>query len=248
MLATIALAIVAQTAPAATASPPKEIIEVHSRALCTTMEQRVRPALVGLMQNDTLIDSSERALSTVGADKIKGGSTSHGEPSVGFVVSGLLHNIRTVDEILDAPAHFPLSPATNDERTADDVKAQLLTILSRQKMVLNAISGTFATAQLGDMRSEFPLSNPIVGPSTSTSIPGVDSSASLFGAAGINDPHVINMAALLDSDLLGMTIYDHLSRLIAEHQAVSRVIEAHAADTIVHAFAGCSPSSPQSAP
>ena len=62
--------VAAQTAPPSPLPLP-EIGRTHSKGLCTTVRDRVAPAVLGLMKTDELIGAGHRALIKSGKDEIQ---------------------------------------------------------------------------------------------------------------------------------------------------------------------------------
>lgn len=161
------LAALALSSPAPSASPLKQIIEVHAQStLCATLHQTVAPALAGLMKDDSVIDLGQRAL----------GHLTHGGGDMDRLQMenaslALVHNLKIVDDLLADAKKFPASPKTDDERTASRIKADLESIVSWQKDRLNVIYGTMDSYALGEMQTGFPLFNPTVGPNSDDLVP-----------------------------------------------------------------------------
>lgn len=232
--------------PAPSASPLKQIIEVRSRQFCTTLVQRVEPAIAGLIKNDALIEHGRGGLLRTGADATAG-SAAVGMDKLGIrnVALAMTHNIAVIDGILDDPARFPKTPSSADERAADGIKMQLLNIAARQQLVVNAMLGTVETTAMGAMKGDLPVGNPTAHARSQnpTAISGPGAPAGDL-STGLEDPHTLSVSALMNSDIAGRTIYDKLAALIARHQAVSESVEATAADAVVAAAASCRGASP----
>lgn len=71
-----------------------------------------------------------------------------------YVVSALVHNIKALDDVLNAPLVFKETPTTDDARRAAGLKAQVQAIEDKQKAALNAIGGLVDTEAMGDARYE----------------------------------------------------------------------------------------------
>lgn len=233
-------------APSPSASPPKVIIEVRSREFCSTLVQRVEPAIAGLIKNDALIEHGRGGLLRTGAD-VTAGSAAANMDKLGIrnVALAMTHNIQTIDGILDDPARFPKAPSTDDQRAADGIKTQLLNIAARQQVVVNAMMGTVETTAMGEMKGDLPSGNPTAHSQTvnPTAVTGPGTPSGDL-STGLEDPHEINLPALMNSDIAGNTIYDKLAALIAQHQVVTRSVENTAADSVVKAAASCRGATP----
>jgi hypothetical protein len=227
--------------PQPSASPLKQIIEVRSRAVCQTLTERVEPAIVGLMKNNQIVEEGRRGLKKTAAD-----ATSHASQTIDFlalsnIALALNRNLATIDTILGNPAAFSPQPKTDDERTAADIKAKLLDLVQRQKLVVNALYGIVETRNMAEMQTEFGEHNLTSNPARQQFGPPF---TLLLAQAGLQNPVTINPAQLMDQDLIGITIYDTLANLIAVHQRESASVENSAATAIASAVAGCRTASP----
>jgi hypothetical protein len=240
-----ALALVAATAApsaAPTASPLKVIIRVHSRALCSTLTQRIAPAVAGLMKDDEVIALGQKGVAKMGADATAHASTRIDALGIENVVQAIVRNTEQIDDILDSPENFSLDPKSDDDRTADAIKAQLLVVLTRQKVVLNALNGLIQTEDLGRMQTEG-LSGIPSATSKSTYGP-TESEQSALQAAGLGvDPHEID-TRMLNSDLAGMTPYGRLATVLKRYDVHTAEIEAVAAVGITQVASACGGTTP----
>jgi hypothetical protein len=238
----------ASPSPAPGASPLKQIIDVRSRPLCTTLTQRIEPAVAGLLKNDALIEHGRGGLIRTGADALAGSAAAAMDrQAIRNVVFAMTHNFEVIDRILDDPARFPSVATTDDERAATAIKAQLLAIEARQRIVANALLGTLEMTAMGDMKTDFPVGNPTAHALSTnpTAIAGpAPGPGSMSAASSLSDPHEISLPALMDSDIAGKTIYDKLATLIAQHQVRGQAVESAAAASIVNAAVVCNGHSP----
>lgn len=153
MLAAILVAIAVSTPQPSESAPPKQIIEVRSQsALCTTLRQTIAPVLVGLIRNDQVIVDGTQALTKMIHNPSDGVARLQTENAS----LALVHNLALIDGLLADAKKFPANPQTDDERTADRVKAALQNVETSQKQKLNAIYGIMDTAELGKMMKDFP--------------------------------------------------------------------------------------------
>jgi hypothetical protein len=240
------LALTGQTPlqPSPQASPPKQIIDVKSRSLCTALRDNVAISLAGLISNDANIDIGRKAMTKMAADQIKGSKAGQMDALVGEnVVGSIVHNLVLIDQKLNDPARFPADPKTDDERLAAQVKAQLLAVEEAQKKQLNAIYGTIDTDNMNSMQRDMPAGNVVVGGSVArgpekplTSTPAPDSIA----AAGIpNDKNTTETRTLVAGDLIGTTYYGSLAGEMAGVQQSTQRLESEAATTIRQVAAEC---------
>lgn len=175
LIAMLFAALLAQeplAAPSPQPTPPKQIIEVKSRPLCTTLGRNVQIALVGLMKNDVVIESGRREFAKMAWDQTQG-SAALGVDRLALknVASAMVHNLYAIDQVLDDPARFPQDPSTADEQAADRMKAALQAVEDRQKAQLNLIDGTVETDELSEMRHDFAGYNPTVNNPNQRSVP-----------------------------------------------------------------------------
>jgi hypothetical protein len=211
--------------------------------LCRTLAERVQPAIVGLMKNDRMIDLSVSVLNKTAADTTSRASTGVDMLQLKNVALALNHNVETIDKILDDPAHFPLHATTPDELAADKIKQDLLALLTRQKLVVNALYGTADTRELASMQNEFPENNPVVNPTAAPLLPA-DQALTLISSAGLQNDHVVDLVKVADSSLLGRSLYGQLAGLIILHQRETQPYEAQTADDVREPAAACSSATP----
>jgi hypothetical protein len=119
----------------------------------------------------------------------------------------------------------------------------LLELLSRQKLVVNALYGTVDTRELASMQNEFPDNNPVVNPTPEPLVPA-DEALSAISSAGLHDPHIIDLVKAADSTLLGQTLYGQLAGLIVIHQAEAQPYESQTADDVREPAVECSTAVP----
>lgn len=224
---------------APSSSPLKTIIDVKARTLCRTLAERVQPAILGLMKNDGLIGYSVSVLNKSASDEALHAPMSMDMLQLKNVALALNRNVKTIDDILDDPAHFPLSPKTPDEQAEVKIKQDLLALLTRQKLVVNALYGTVDTRELSSMQNEFPENNVVVNPTAAPLVPA-DAALSAISDAGIQDKNVINLVKAADSSLVGRTLYGQLAGLIVLHQDQAQPYESQTVDDVRVPAAECS--------
>ncbi len=225
--------------PQPSSSPLKTIIEVKARTLCRTLAEHVQPAMLGLMKDNGLIGYSVSVLNKSASDAALHAPMSIDMLQLKNVALALNRNIKTIDDLLDDPGHFPLNPKTSDEQTESKIKQDLLQLLSRQKLVVNALYGTVDTRELASMQNEFPENIPVVNPTPQPLVPA-DEALSALSSAGIEDKHVIDLVKAADSTLLGRTLYGQLAGLIVIHQAEAQPYESQTAQDVRGPAAECS--------
>lgn len=156
---------------AAVVSPPtpqpalKTIVTVHSSQFCTDLILAVKPALVGLMRNDQLIDLGRSALKR-GDQDVKFGGTAESsfnqqgaaawtvnEGDITFLnnrqrqlAAAMANNIEMVKAVLANP-NAP-SPSGDDKAKLAAIESQLNAILGEQRQAIDIIQGNADTADL----------------------------------------------------------------------------------------------------
>ncbi len=159
-------------APSPQASPLKQIIEVKSRALCTTLGSSIEISLVGLMKNDQVIETGRRTFVKMAWDQARGSRALEIDRlGIKNAVAAIVHNLYAIDQVLDDPARFPLDPVTDDQRAADRMKAALQAVEDRQKIQLNILNGTIETDALSSMRHDLSDFSPTANNPNQPSVP-----------------------------------------------------------------------------
>lgn len=165
LIGLLILAIMTQPSPQ---PAPKTIITVHSSEFCTYLVLAVRPALVGLMRNDQLIDLGRSALVAGDRDVKFGGApvssfnqqgAAHWTASEGDIMlldarqrpltAAIAQNMDMVETVLANP-NAP-KPNGDDEAKLAAIRAQLDLILREQREATNIIAGNAATSDLAGL-------------------------------------------------------------------------------------------------
>jgi len=234
----VVLAATVSTTPQPSSSPLKTIIDVKARTLCATLAEHVRPAMLGLMKNDNAIGYSVSVLNKTASDAASHGRIDIDMLQVKNIALALNHNIFTIDNMLNDPAHFPSHPKTPDEIAESQIKQDLLKLLDRQKLIVNALYGTADTLALSSMQHDFPEHNEVAMPTIAPALPA-DAALTRISNAGLQDSHVVDLVKAADSTLLGRTLYGQLAGLILIHQAESKPYEAQTAEDVREPAAQC---------
>lgn len=169
--------VVAQAAPAPTATPLKTITTVKSAPLCTTLTDTVFHTIQGLQINDKIIESSKPVLVNMGKawmpDSVAGekfdqmqaqwgnapGGT-HNVDNPGLILAaqglykisaGIVHNLAIVDDLLNDPTRFPAQVKNDQDRQALQLKAELQAIADQQRKNLNVLNGLADTFNMQDL-------------------------------------------------------------------------------------------------
>ena len=170
LIAQIVTAQVVSPSALPSAPPPPTIEHVRSSTLCTTLRDNIAPALFGLIRNDKLVSVGRASLLNLG------NLSQHGQLASGYGENGahvtnplgmtegnshlfdigrsLEKNVETIDRILADPARFPEHPVTDDEKKLAEMKSELLIVLDKQKLVVNALSGTAETTMMDQFVSQ----------------------------------------------------------------------------------------------
>lgn len=242
--------------PSPQPSPLKQIIEVKSRALCTTLGRNVQIALVGLMKNDEVIESGRREFAKMAWDQTQGSSAlGIDRLALKNVVSAMVHNIYQIDQVLDDPARFPANPSTDDERDADRMKAALQAVEQRQKAQLNLISGTVETDELSDMRHNLVSYNPTANNPSQASVPAATPAAITDAgistqpkAAATTAPLTSGAASGGDAGVSGTSPAAAFTRELESGQTSDVELESEASTVIVPIAQECRSGAPASPP
>ena len=124
-----ALCVLTAQAPVPTTLP--EIGRTHSKGFCTTVRDKVAPAVLGLMKTDELIGAGHRALVKMAADSALPKMSDGSEPPAleldkvyaRNVVARMAHNLGVIKKMLSDDKRFPKKPLTDDDRLALLLKA-----------------------------------------------------------------------------------------------------------------------------
>ncbi|HEV3139637.1 MAG TPA: hypothetical protein VGY57_03930, partial [Vicinamibacterales bacterium] len=169
-------------------------------------------------------------------------------------VDAMVHNLGVIDKLLADEKRFPKkAPATDDERIAQQLKAQIQAVEERQRAALNTIANALDAEDLGRMQNDFPggisaittdprrpkgLVNPERGP---------DSEGSFIGVAGLIMPQMSSppmgtappAATHRNSGTMGHTVWDRLAAGLEMHQTAIAGAEQRLTPTIVAISVAC---------
>jgi hypothetical protein len=215
------------TAPSPAPASPPVIIQVHSKALCTTLRDNVRIALAGLMQNDSIVDAGRKAYRKMAADQVAktSGGVSMDRLYVSNAVSAMVHNLAEIDLLLGDPKRFPVSGSNDDAREAVTMKAQLAAIADLQRKTLDLLNGALQSV-------------PDDG--------GHPTNTALQDEAGIGDtglrsaPDQIDRRTLATGISIAPPLFSDVADAIASQQAQAATLESKAAMTVMNVAAECS--------
>lgn len=161
--------------PQPSPAPLKTIINIHSRAMCTVLREKLAPAVGGVLANDNLAGEGQVVLNRLSADASNenaddlgadGASSSMDNLRIENVVSGLVANIEKIDAALDDASYR--GKDDSDAAAIDSARARLKDVLDKQKAELNVLSYVTYSNQgtsLWHAHSLIPLANATSPPS-----------------------------------------------------------------------------------
>lgn len=264
-----AIAVLASPQPAETAAPSpspsstplKEIGRVGSTMYCAMLGKQIAPALQGLMKTDESISAGHRTFTKLSEDAL---SHSHGRlaldrSNLGQVVSIAAQNLELVQRLLN-PTNFPAEPATDEDKSALELRTLLQAVATQQNAALNILSGTLETDLMGQMQSEFdtnmrsaigkPGGTSTPGPGTNS--PGPVDESQYVGVAGLpdNGPNSqFSTKNLASGTTARRTIYDSLAFEVEVQQRRIAISENAATRAVIQAVPLCTaPKTPRPTP
>jgi hypothetical protein len=253
LLGTIAISAIApvgaQTAPPSPLPLP-EIGRTHARGLCTTVRDRIAPAVLGLMKTDELIAAGHRALIKSGQDLVQPSGPSGTDPNPNAaldldrvylerVVQAMAHNLQLIKRVLSDPKAFPKNAATDDDRYALLLKTQLQDAANRQNETLNRINGVLESQGMNSMRAD--ISAPMQSSTSTTGNPGSPGSGffDTLSLPGSGPSPMNGISAVAPSNTAGHTIWNELARDVEVEQTRIAHAEQTLTPTVVAVAAGC---------
>jgi hypothetical protein len=114
-------------------------------ALCQTLHQSVQPALDGVMKNDALLETANRAFVSDTVDR----------GALHSVAESMTHNLSVVTQLLGQKLPQNMNPTT---RAAEELmKSRLQAVASAQNDALNIIQGYMQAEDPAQARSQTPV-------------------------------------------------------------------------------------------
>ena len=235
-----ALSMLTAQAPAPSPTSLPEIGRTRAKGFCTTVRDNVAPSLLGLMKTDDLVGASHRALLKTAHDQTTASpeSVQMDRIYLAKVVAAMAHNLGVVKKMLADDKRFPKEPASNDDRFALLLKAQLQATADRQNDALNHLDGILETEGMSDMRKNLPtaIQDTTAQPGPSPAPRGFLDASSLPGAG----PLPLGGTGLVPpGHTAGHTVWDRLAEDIEVQQARIAQAEQTLTPTVVAAAAGC---------
>jgi hypothetical protein len=226
----------------------------HTKGLCTAVRDRIAPAVLGLMKTDELIGAGHRALIKSGKDEIQPPVPSgvDGMPKAALdldtaylerVVQAMAHNLRLIERVLDDPKAFPKNAATDDDRYALLLKAQIQAAADRQNDTLNRINGVLESQGMNSMRQDVSIAmQSATGPVNSKRAGSGGGGTGFFGPASFPGPGPTGLngiSAVPPPNTAGHTIWDELAGDLVIEQTRIAHAEQTLTPTVVAISARC---------
>ncbi|MDQ6944136.1 MAG: hypothetical protein M3169_16685 [Candidatus Eremiobacteraeota bacterium] len=245
----LALCMLTAQAPAPGPTTLPEIGRTHSKGFCSTVRDNVAPSVLGLMKTDELIGASHRALLKMAHDNGSPRELELDQVYAGKVVLSMAHNLGVIKKLLADEKRFPKTPATDDDRFALLLKAQLQAAAAKQNIALNHVNGILEAKAMGQMRSDISTqaASSVAIENKPHTEPGEDrflgaSSLPGSGPGGMFD-HGMPLASTP-----GNTIWDKLAADVEVQQTRIAAAERTLTPTVVAAAAACRGEAPLPAP
>lgn len=262
LLATLIMSQGAAT-QADTSSPSagyREIGHAGTSAICASLRDDISRLVAGAARNDDAIAVGQTILIRMGKAS-SNASIGDASPDLELdrqrlnrVASVLSHNLAIMQSILRKLAP-PAKTSATDAAPSVDLQTHLANVIASQRIILNLVSGTVLTDELGQMQTDYPKDmgpgdfNPGGPPDPS----GESNSNSYITVAGL--PRGVGGTAAsgftttqgtgtnprwsVSSSLAGHTLYDQLIRQVTEQQSAIRSSEEAEVFQITSAVALC---------
>jgi len=251
-----ALFVLTAQAPAPAPTTLPEIGRTHSKGFCSTVRDNVAPSLLGLMKTDELIGASHRAVLKMAHDSASSKEALEIDRIyAGKVVAAMAHNLGVIKKLLGDEKRFPKKAATDDDRFALLLKAQLQAAADRQNVALNHVSGILDTTGMSDMRKD--ISNQMAGSvSPARAAPSNDLSTKSGGAdefLGASSVPGAGPGGMFEhvtppTNTLGNSIWDKLALDVEVQQTRIATAERTLTPTVIAAATACKAEAPSPAP
>jgi hypothetical protein len=229
-------------APAPTTLP--EIGRTHSKGFCATVRENVAVSLLGLMKTDELVGASHRAALKMAHDQAHGSAEDMQLDRVyaGKVVVAMARNLGVIKKLIADEKRFPKAPASDDDRFALQLKAQLREAADRQNDVLNHVTGILETTAMGEMRGDISKQMAASVADAAKGAPNEqDRFAGVSSVPGAAPLGIFERPGVPVSNTGGNTIWDKLATDIEVQQSRIAGAEQKLTPTIVAAAAACRP-------
>lgn len=149
-------AVLVSASPSPLPTLPPLIYHAVSRPLCTTLQDRIRPALGMMIQNQATIAKSVPYFQEY-INRAQEGSDAGRDIAVlhlETLVTPLVNNTLAVQKLLEDPSAFPPVARNADDVTLLKIKTEMLKVIAAQEASLDIINGFVTTQQLSQMQHE----------------------------------------------------------------------------------------------
>ena len=260
MIAVLAAVLLGAATPTPTPLPPfpplPEIYHSISRPLCSSLQDRIRPALGMMIEDDATIKKSLPDFSDYIRRAAEGSDAGKDIAVLRLetLVTPLVNNTLAIQKLLEDPSVFPAEARTADEKRLLQIKTQMLQALATHEASLDIINGFVQTQQMSELQhadegyiSALQASGPS-GPSSPSPDPmhpqGFDDLALDAGLAP--NPYEIDLTRIP-----GLALgYNPISRIregVVWTQEAAQKAEAPLAQTVLEAVRSCGGGADQSA-
>lgn len=189
----------ADTVPQSSGTLP-EIYHTTARPLCSALQNKIKPSIGMLDQNDKAIAKSPAFFNEYNKVKFaagdEGGGTSLALMHLSGLVLPLADNVLAIQKLLNDPNVFPAHEQSIDDQKKNELKKQLLKTLAQQQAALDIINGFVETQDLADMQHQgFGYLQAIAGNDTGKSnklLAQIQPTANPQGAPPVFDDTLIN--------------------------------------------------------
>ena len=155
----------------------------------------------------------------------------------------MAHNLQLIKRVLDDPKAFPKNAATDDDRYALLLKAQIQAAADRQNDTLNRINGVLESQGMNSMRQDVSIAmQSATGPVNSKRAGSGGGGTGFFGPASFPGPGPTGLngiSAVPPSNTAGHTIWDELAGDLVIEQTRIAHAEQTLTPTVVAISARC---------
>ncbi|HTU82206.1 MAG TPA: hypothetical protein VMF61_08760 [Candidatus Acidoferrales bacterium] len=154
----------ASPTPAATATPPPQIIRVYSRPACAELQKHVLPAVAMFLQDDAVIAKSGPIFQDYIQTSMQNGqngydTTNYDSPGrtmalqhMEKLVTPLAQNEIAIQQLLENTSLAQPTGNADDDKQLQQLRTDMLKTLAMQRVSLDIINGFVTTEQLGDIQ------------------------------------------------------------------------------------------------
>ncbi|MDQ2680355.1 MAG: hypothetical protein M3Y21_04950 [Candidatus Eremiobacteraeota bacterium] len=232
----------------------KEIGRVRTTAFCTTLRENIAPTLAGLIVNDAVLEKGPTTFAKMGRDAVidrSAVSLRMDEVRLEVIIDAMVRNFSTIDKLTGDRGRFSSAPKTDDQRSLELMRTQLVAVSDGQRVALNLMGNVLDAEQRGDLMNEGSgkLAQ-MLGGSNPMTFGGAAKSSPLrpqsFGAAHLADSGLpaapgdpVDYAAIGVPTLLGSSPYKTIVGAIVDDQRAIAASERAASAGVLAAVAQC---------